>query len=201
VFDVVLFDLDGVIRHFASSRVSAIEAAAGLPLGSIQATAFSDGLLNQATAGLISDDAWRDEIAARLAVDFPAASAREAVREWSSSIGAIDAEMIEIVRACRARHRVGLVSNATSRLTSDLATLGVSDEFDLIVSSATVGAAKPDRRIFDRAVRGLGSTHERAVFIDDTPGHVEAALSFGLRGFVHETNELSRCRLTALGVL
>jgi putative hydrolase of the HAD superfamily len=86
-------------------------------------------------------------------------------------------------------------------LGSDLVTLGIADEFDVVVSSAMVGAAKPDRRIFDHAVRELGATHQCAVFIDDTPGHVQSALRLGLSGFVHETNATSRRRLMELEVL
>lgn len=199
--DVVLFDFDGVIRHFQSSRVPAIEEAARLPLGSLRATAFAEDLLIQATTGVITDEAWREEIAAQLSAAYPDSNAAGAVREWSSSIGVIDEAMIEIVRACRIRHKVGLVSNATSRLPRDMEALGVTSEFDLIVSSAMVGAAKPDRLIFDHAVRALDSTHTRTLFIDDTPGHVEAALGYGLGGFVHETNELTRFRLAELGIL
>lgn len=201
VFDVVLFDFDGVIRHFQRSRVPVIEAATGLPSGSIQAAAFAGDLLVPATTGAITDEAWRALIVERLAASYPDSAASEAVRQWSESIGVIDDAMLEIVRACRSRHKVGLVSNATSRLLRDMEALDVDHEFDLVVSSAKVGAIKPDRRIFDVAVQKLGTTHSRAVFIDDTLGHVEAALTYGMSGFVHESNETSRERFVDLGIL
>ena len=201
MFDVVLFDFDGVIRHFQTSRVPAIEEAAGLPAGSIRAAAFADDLLIQATTGVITDEVWREQIAARLAGAYPGSAAAEAVREWSASIGTIDEAMLEIVRACRARHKIGLITNATSRLPGDMDVLGVSGEFDLVVNSSVVGAVKPDRRIFDHAIHELGSTHERAVFIDDTPGHVEAAVGYSLTGFVHESVQSTQHRLVELGIL
>jgi putative hydrolase of the HAD superfamily len=201
VFDVILFDLDGVIRHFETSGMPAVEEAAGLPIGSIRSAAFQRDLLLLATTGAISDEAWRDRIAEQLAAAHPDSSALEAVRRWSENIGRVDPVMLDLVRACRTRCRIGLVTNATTRLPTDLDALGISEEFDVIVNSSVIRAAKPDRRIFDHAVRTLESTHSRSMFIDDTPGHVAAARGYGLFGFVHESVDTTRGRLAELGLL
>lgn len=201
MYDVVLFDFDGVLRHFQRERVGPIERAAGLPAGSIRSTAFADDLLLLAVTGVITDESWREQIAERLLATYPGSDASTAVRDWSAGIGIIDEAMLAIIRACRAKTRVGLLSNATSRLPLDMSVLGVAHEFDLIVNSSVVGSAKPERRIFDHAIAEFRTSTQSAIFIDDTSGHVEAALSFGLTAFVHESNEATRARLIELGVL
>jgi putative hydrolase of the HAD superfamily len=201
VFDVVLFDFDGVLRHFQRGLVGPIEEAAGLSAGSIRSAAFAEDLLTQAVTGAITDEQWRALIVQRILTANPASDAVTAVREWSAGIGVIDEEMLAMIRECRVKTRVVLLSNATSRLPEDMRVLNVDREFDLIVNSSVVGAAKPDRRIFDYAVAEMNTTVERTIFVDDTSGHVDAALSVGITSFVHESNEATRSRLVALGVL
>lgn len=201
MFDVVMFDFDGVLRHFQRERVGPIEEAAGLPVGSIRSAAFAGDLLSQAVTGVITDERWRELVTQRLQAENPESDAAVAVREWSAGIGVIDAGMLAIIRACRVKTSVVLLSNATSRLPEDIRALNVDGEFDLIVNSSVVGAAKPDRRIFDHAIAEMKTLAGRTIFIDDTSEHVASAISIGITAFVHDSNESTRSRLVALGVL
>jgi putative hydrolase of the HAD superfamily len=60
--------------------------------------------------------------------------------------------------------------------------LGLTDE---VVLSCEVGQAKPDPRIYTAALERLAIGSGDALFIDDTPGHVAAAESLGITGYVH----------------
>ncbi|CAN5550763.1 hypothetical protein BH09CHL1_BH09CHL1_22760 [soil metagenome] len=201
MFDVVMFDFDGVLRHFQRERVGPIEQAAGLPAGAIRSAAFAEDLLSQAVTGAITDEQWRELVAQRLQEAYPASDAATAVHEWSAGIGAIDVEMLAIIRECRVKTRVVLLSNATSRLPTDMRILGVDGEFDLIVNSSVVGVAKPDPRIIEYVIAKVNTSAERTIFIDDTIEHVDSANSVGITAFVHESNEANRSRLIELGVL
>ena len=53
------------------------------------------------------------------------------------------------------------------------------------VLSGEAGYAKPDQRIYHAALRQLAASPGRALFIDDTPGHVAAAEALGLAGHLH----------------
>jgi putative hydrolase of the HAD superfamily len=55
-------------------------------------------------------------------------------------------------------------------------------QFDDLIFSAEVGFAKPDRRIFDRALDRLRVQPAEAIFIDDVQGNVEAAQAIGMAG-------------------
>ncbi|MEQ4725987.1 HAD-IA family hydrolase [Nonomuraea sp. B19D2] len=52
-----------------------------------------------------------------------------------------------------------------------------------MVSSARVGMAKPDRRIYEVA----GAVPERCLFVDDRLENVEAARSLGMSGVHYQT--------------
>ncbi len=201
MIEVLLFDFDGVLRHFDRSRVPLIERETGLPPGAIASVAFADEYLLPAITGQMSDEAWRERIAEALEQAYPNAQARVAVQEWSRSEGTIDPEMAALIAECRARYRVGLVSNATSRLARDMASLQVAELFDEIVNSSEVGIAKPDRGIFDHAISRLNGSIGASVFIDDALANVEAARALGIAA-VHHTSYLeTREALSALGLL
>ena len=65
---------------------------------------------------------------------------------------------------------------------ANLATIGLRDMFDDVVSAATAGAAKPARRIFDVAVRAGGAAPHETLHVGDHPEHdVDGARQAGLR--------------------
>jgi putative hydrolase of the HAD superfamily len=61
----------------------------------------------------------------------------------------------------------GIVSNFDQRLRPVLRALGVHHLFHAIVLPGEVGAAKPDRAIFDAALKRLGLAGEQAAYVGD----------------------------------
>lgn len=199
--NAILTDLDGVIRIWSPEIHLTAERAAGLPEGAIPGTAFSDNLLPLVITGQISDDEWRRRIADLLSKDFPEANAERAVELWSASPGEVDLEVLGILRACRKRARLVLISNATSRLPSDLQRLGIAGDFDYIVNSSEVGFTKPDPNIYFAALNTVGATPNQALFIDDNAGHVAAATRLGIAGHTYTGADGLRQKLNHLGLL
>ena len=65
---------------------------------------------------------------------------------------------------------------------ANLEKIGIRDLFDDIVSAAKAGAAKPERPIFDAAVRAGGATPEQTLHVGDDPlRDVHGARDAGLR--------------------
>ena len=184
----LLIDLDGVVRRWSGDDHS-LETSFELPQGTIRSIAFDWALVSQAITGRISDAEWRRRIAIALQERFPEVRALEAVEAWSSPHGAVDQATLNVVRWARSQARVALVTNATSRLGSDLAALGILDEFDSVINSAEVGAAKPDRAIFLAALRALGVEAASAIFVDDQQRNVEGAVAMGMLGHTFSTAE------------
>lgn len=175
----LLIDLDGVLRHWDHSVISGAERRAGLPAGTIAQVAFLDhDLLHRAVTGVIDDVTWRSTIAD--AIDkMHGGGGRQAVEEWSIPEGRVDPEVLSIVREQRSHRRVGLLTNATTRLRRDLDRLGLQDEFDAVINTSDFGVAKPDPRIFAIAAAQLGSPLENVLFVDDTRANTEAAAALG----------------------
>ena len=197
----LLIDLDGVIRLWRSQEDPAAEASFGLPPGSVRRVAFAPERLQPVITGQIRDEVWRSQIRDQLALEFPEANAAAAVGWWSSPYGEVDSAVLEMIGACRSRAAVVLISNATSRLPDDLRRLGLDGAFDHVVNASVVGAAKPDPAIFRAALAAAGVEAADALFVDDTPGHVEAARLLGIACHHYHGPEALRDELRTRGLI
>lgn len=65
---------------------------------------------------------------------------------------------------------------------ADLEKIGIRELFDDVISAATVGAAKPERLIFDMAVKAGGASADQTLHVGDHPLYdVQGARDAGLR--------------------
>lgn len=80
---------------------------------------------------------------------------------------------------------VGIITNAT-RPPSFSPRLRLSPLFSPIVRSYQVGAAKPDRKIYEIAQRRARVKFQEMVFFDDRPKNVRAAKQLGIKAFVYK---------------
>ncbi len=181
----MLTDFDGVVRHWPAAVTASVEDRHGLQRGSLARAAFDPSILDDAITGRMTDAEWRCQVARPLGAETDAATARSAVAAWSASRGVVDQAALRVLQAARSVAALGLVTNATTRLDDDLARLGLSDAFDFVVNSSAVGRPKPSQRFYDHAARRCGCERGAALFVDDRPENVDAAIDFGFHGHLH----------------
>ncbi len=89
----------------------------------------------------------------------------------------------ELLRALHARAKVVVVTNnEVAEQEEKVRFLGVGGWIDDLVVSEAVGAAKPDRRIFDVALAAAGMPPERATMLGDSwTSDIEGARAAGIR--------------------
>jgi putative hydrolase of the HAD superfamily len=94
--------------------------------------------------------------------------------------------------------RVGLATNQQpERATFMTHTLGYQRRFDDLFFSCELGYAKPDGAYFAAVLERLKQPGREVLFLDDTPGNVEAAQAEGLHARVYEL-ETGRAGMIAL---
>ena len=90
-----------------------------------------------------------------------------------------------VAEALRRLRRAGLelacVSNWDAGIGEQLERAGLRSYLSAVVSSAEIGAEKPDPRVFTEALARLGVEAERAVHIGDDEADQAGALAAGLR--------------------
>jgi len=75
---------------------------------------------------------------------------------------------------------------------------GWSEMFDQVVISGEVGMRKPELDIYRHTTKLLGIEPTEAVFVDDLPINVQAAVRLGMVGVLHVDYESTRAELEAL---
>jgi putative hydrolase of the HAD superfamily len=92
-------------------------------------------------------------------------------------------EVGRVLGELRARGlRLALCSNWDWDLEPALASVGLGNSFDVVVSSAWVGARKPHPRIFEETLARLGASAEEVLFVGDTWGpDVDGPRACGMR--------------------
>jgi HAD superfamily hydrolase (TIGR01549 family) len=94
------------------------------------------------------------------------------------------ADMVTLARDLAAGGvRVAVVSNSEGHLAELLAEVGIAEPFEVVIDSTRVGVSKPDPRIFDLALEGLGAPRGSVcVHIGDSwAADVEGARAAGWR--------------------
>jgi epoxide hydrolase-like predicted phosphatase len=107
--------------------------------------------------------------------------------------GGVRQDVVDHVRIIRASgRRTALVTNNAAEFRELWRPLIPLDElFDVVVDSSEEGVRKPDPAIFHRTLERLGGVApDRAVFLDDYLGNVDAARQLGMYGIVVEPDHV-----------
>ena len=101
--------------------------------------------------------------------------------------GEARSEVVEFAKQLKASGMATalLTNNAVEFREAWSRTVPVDELFHHVIDSSEVGMRKPDPKIFELALERLGGVAaERAVFLDDYPGNIEAANRVGIRGIL-----------------
>ncbi len=197
--EAVVFDLDGVIRHWNDDELDHHAEQHGVPAGAILSTAFSSELGPAAITGRLTYREWMDAIRVEILGRYGEA-ADPALRRWEANVGIVDSEMVALLRELRSRVTVALLSNGTTRLRRDLHVLDLDRELDVVFNTAEIGVAKPDPAVFDHVVGSLGTTAAATAFVDDLEANVLGAAGVGIRAHRFTGIDALRGFLSSLGL-
>lgn len=191
----VVFDLDGVLRHFDPAHVTEIENRHALPEGSIQQAAFAPELLAPVITGRTSRADWVRRVGEQLG--NPRAAA-----EWGRHPSEPDAEMLALCDELRASGiRTAILTNGTDTIPAELQESGIDAHVDAVFNSAEIGVAKPDPRVFRHVLEALGLEPAEVFFTDDSASKLTGAQALGMHTHHYTGADGLRTALQAAGIL
>lgn len=174
----VLFDLDGVIRHFDPAHLAGVEERHGLEPGQLMAAAFAPELLQPAITGKITRSEWIEQMGAQV-------GSLAAAVEWTSNRGTVDPAMLTLTDELRANGvPVAVLTNGTDNFPGEMIDLGIDDRFDAVFTTAHIGFAKPDVRAFSFVCDALEVDPATVFFTDDSPSKLAGAIELGMQAEV-----------------
>lgn len=80
--------------------------------------------------------------------------------------------------------KLAALSNTIPPHADYLKTLGVFENFDVVILSNEVGLLKPDPKIYELILQRLDVNPEETIFIDDDPNYIKGAEKVGIKGLV-----------------
>ena len=98
------------------------------------------------------------EVMRLLGVEYP---------EWSPQYEELYPDTVNCLQALAKKYHLGIIANQSPGAEKRLEAMGIRRYFEVIVSSAEEGVAKPDPRIFRIALDRAGCAPEQAVMIGD----------------------------------
>jgi putative hydrolase of the HAD superfamily len=151
-----------------------------------------------AETGGLTEAQYLDRYAAALGLS-EAQRADFAADWWDWYCGELDTELVAFAASLRPRVRTGILSNsADGARREEQRRYGFEQLADVIVYSHEAGVAKPDPRAFLLLCEELQVAPEELVFLDDVPGHIDAARALGIHGIVHVSTPESIAAIEAL---
>ncbi len=189
----LIFDFGGVINNMRWDVAQKLEEQHGLERSSILRSLYDSDDWREVETGRGDIERWRRAAHERL----EAAAGKELppiFQQWAEAQHPIH-ENIELIKALRPPYKISILSNADLSLEDRIRNgMGIHHLFDDVISSAVVGMAKPDHRIYRLAAERLELPVEECLFIDDAERNVEAAREVGMSALhfrVHKGDDLA----------
>ena len=203
----IIFDFGNVLeippdpQKMLAER-AAVAARFGMTADALWDYLFTSEAWQKAKRGQISERQFWREVFATLGVTDP--DQVEVLRDRLLAFkGHVPPLMRSLLRQLHGRYRLAVLSNTADPRLDRLLTeeLGLHGLFDVIVSSAAEGLAKPEEAIYQLALERLGVRPEEALFIDDMERNTQAAAALGMQTITFTTPEALQAELLRRGLL
>jgi putative hydrolase of the HAD superfamily len=179
--EVLLFDLGGVLVEFTG-----VQDIAPLLRTAASETEIRDRWSRcQYTyafhVGKLSPEEFGDQFVRDWDLNVTPQEFLKQYRSWSKCLfpGAK-----ELLGSLRSRYRLVALSNSNElhwdRNTRDL---GITQLFEMAISSHQLGLCKPDPAIYAAALKQVGASPDSILFFDDLQANVVAASALGIRAY------------------
>jgi len=190
--DAVLFDFGGVFTESPFAVAEKVGSDLGAEPGRLMEVVFgpyhddTDHPWHRLERGELSLELAREEIIA-LGVEHGLDADPFNILALLAGSSGPRPELVDYVKRLHdTGYRTGIITNNAHEFRDAWKSMLPVDElFDVVVDSSEVGMRKPNPDIFRYALDALdGQTAERAVFLDDYHGNVEAAVELGMHGIL-----------------
>ncbi|MEA2476466.1 MAG: hypothetical protein QOC87_665 [Actinomycetota bacterium] len=202
-FDALIVDFGGVLTTPLQDAFIAFAMSSGIELQDLVRAALkayageSDSLVTDLETGRIPENEFGREFARRLSEETGVQIDSEGIVDRLFSGMRLEESMLAALGSVReAGFKTAMLSNSWSL---DHYPREVLDPLlDVAIISAEVGMRKPDPEIYALTTSKLGVSPDRCVFVDDHPGHLEAAREAGMTTVLHRSPAQTISELSSL---
>lgn len=198
---MVVFDIGGVLEHIDDPGLTfepKWRDRLGLSAAEFTAAMNSVDPGRLTRTGEMNEAQYRERCAAALGLSD--GQVQEFMADtWDLYCGELNVELHAYAASLRPRFRTAILSNsADGARREEQARFDFEHDFDPIIYSHEVGLAKPDPAIFELTWTRIGVAPEEMIFIDNVPGHVDAASKLGIHAILHRSTPATIAAISSL---
>lgn len=131
----------------------------------------------------------------------PRKFSKEEFKNYMFSLSKPKPEVLEFARGVAGKYLMATINNESREMNDyRIKQFGLSQIFDLFVSSCYVGMRKPDEKIYRVALDLIQKAPDECCFIDDRPLNIEGAAKVGMRTVLMREPAQLKKDLQGLGV-
>lgn len=106
-------------------------------------------------------------------------------KKWKGLI--VNEKILSLVNESKTNgYKVALLTNVIEPTYNVLKSAGRYEYFDAVIASCKVGLAKPEKEIYDLALKRLNTTPDKSIFIDDKQKNLDPAIAMGFHTILAE---------------
>lgn len=194
--DALVLDLGNVLAFHDNEKLfRELGRAFDVPAEQLKER-LDGGLWDRVNRGQLPGDSLRQELVQRLGKDVSPDAWFEV---WNCHFS-INEPMVGVVSFLVGQLKLVLLSNTHDQHVAWLKPrLPVLADFDALVLSYEVGAVKPEKVMYERALAAAGTAPWKTVFFDDVQRYAVGATQVGMHGRVFTTVETFTEDLAKLG--
>ena len=131
----------------------------------------------------------------------PRTFSKDEFKSYMFSLSKPKPEALEFARSISSKCLMATINNESREMNDyRIKQFGLSQIFDLFVSSCYVGMRKPDDKIYRLALDLIQKAPDECCFIDDRPANIEGAAKIGMRTVLMRDPAQLKKDLQSLGV-
>lgn len=183
-YTTIVFDLGNTLVRFDHNiAVKKLNGLFKIEPEALYGLFFDSELTHLFEKGLISPEEFHKRAVDAAGISLPY---DKFLAIWND-IFWIDEGACDLARRLKGRYRLFLLSNVNkSHFEYIRGKFDIIGIFDELILSFVVGAMKPDRRIFDEAVRRSGGDRGKLLYIDDREDLIKEAAWMGIESIRYE---------------
>ena len=183
----IIFDLGGVLLNLDYNlTINAFKKLGLVNFEEMYTQASQTNLFNDFETGQISSQHFINLLLPYLPAGT---SPNKVVHAWNAMILDFPIERLQLLDELNKKRRIFLLSNtneihlqAVVRSLAKTTNRTLDSYFEKVYYSHLLNLRKPNKEIFDLVCKEQNLPVSDTIFIDDTIGHIEGAMAFGLQG-------------------
>ena len=199
---VILFDLGNVLVDFdLNPAIKRISRFCSKDPGTIFKLLLSSGITNSFETGRLSAEEFYEKTKEALGLKLGYASF---VTIWNEVFffSSKNRAVYHIANLLKKNYRIALLSNTNIlhyKYIKD--SFPIFDIFDKVFLSFEMGAIKPDKIIYQKAIKALGVLPEHIFYTDDRAELIDSASRLGIKSFIFTNAEQLIKDLSSLDIV